>query len=106
MDNHNKRLGCAFILAVLKDMKAHKPSRTKAMGRLLLAVPVVCFLSLAACSDVGETAATHGTVNLQSATVGGGHHHTDNVTIGPRSYNPEAKDFERPWPFGPESDAE
>jgi hypothetical protein len=105
MDNHNKRLGCALILAVLKNMKVNKPTRTKAISRLLLAVPVVCFLSLAACSDVGETTTAHGTVNLQNATVGG-HRHADYVTIGPRSYNPEAKDFERPWPFGPESGAQ
>ena len=105
MDNHNKRLGSALKLAVFNYMKVNKPICTKAIGRLLLAVPVVCFLSLAACSDVGETTAPHQTVNLQNATVGG-QRHADYVTIGPRTYNPEAKDFERPWPFGPEAGAQ
>jgi hypothetical protein len=30
----------------------------------------------------------------------------DNVTIGQRSYNPEARSFDRPWPFGPEGGAQ
>jgi hypothetical protein len=28
----------------------------------------------------------------------------DYVEIGPQTYNTESHDFERPWPFGPESD--
>lgn len=26
------------------------------------------------------------------------------VEIGPKTYNTESHNFERPWPFGPESD--
>jgi hypothetical protein len=56
----------------------------------------------AACSDVAGTARTHQAVNLQGAAVG--HAQTgDNVTIGSRTYNPETRGFDRPWPFGPES---
>jgi hypothetical protein len=28
------------------------------------------------------------------------------VQIEPRRYNPETRGFDRPWPFGPESDAQ
>jgi hypothetical protein len=28
------------------------------------------------------------------------------VQIEPRKYNPETRGFDRPWPFGPESDAQ
>jgi hypothetical protein len=30
----------------------------------------------------------------------------DYVQIEPRSYNPETRSFDRPWPFGPEADAQ
>jgi hypothetical protein len=59
-------------------------------------------MAFAACSDVAGTAGTHATVNLQTAAVGGPQT-GDNVTIGPRTYNSEDRDFDRPWPFGPES---
>jgi hypothetical protein len=28
------------------------------------------------------------------------------VQIEPRKYNPETRGFDRPWPFGPESDGQ
>jgi hypothetical protein len=79
------------------EMKTQKSIRTNSIRRLLLMVPVICSMAFAACSDVAGTAGTHPSVNLQSAA-------GDNVTIGRRSYNPQTLDFERPWPFGPQTD--
>jgi hypothetical protein len=82
-------------------MKTQKLINAHSIRRLLFLVPVICSLAFAACSDVGGMAGTHATVNLQSAAVGE-HQASDNVTIGPRTYNSESKSFDRPWPFGPE----
>jgi hypothetical protein len=71
--------------------------------RFRLMVPVIFSMAFAACSDVAGTAQTHPAVNLQSAVVGEPQP-GDNVTIGPRTYNSETRGFDRPWPFGPESD--
>jgi len=83
-------------------MKTHELIYGQAIRRMLLMVPVICTMGFAAYSDAAGTAGTHATVNLQTAAVreprtGG------NVTIGPRTYNSEARGFDRPWPFGPES---
>jgi hypothetical protein len=59
-------------------------------------------MAFSACSDVSGTPGTHQAVNLQNAMLGRGEA-GDNVTIGLRSYNPETRGFDRPWPFGPES---
>jgi hypothetical protein len=83
-------------------MKTQSPIHANSTCRLLLMVPVVFSLAFAACSDVAGTAGTHQAVNLQSAAVGE-HETSDNVTIGPRTYNSETQGFDRPWPFGPES---
>jgi hypothetical protein len=83
-------------------MKTQELIYSHAIRRLLLIVPVICTMAFAACSDVAGTAGTHATVNLQTAAVGE-RQTGDNVTIGPRTYNSEARDFDRPWPFGPES---
>ena len=98
--NHYKRLAGASILIVIGNMKTQRS--TNSIPRLLLTVPVICSLAFAACSDVGGTARTHASVNLQSAAVGTSQT-GDNVTIGPSNYNSEARSFDRPWPFGPES---
>ena len=82
-------------------MKTDKLIRTISIHRLLFVVPVICSLAFAACSDLAGTVGTHATVNLQSAAVGE-RQTGDNVNIGRRTYNSEAKGFERPWPFGPE----
>jgi hypothetical protein len=74
---------------------------TNSVRRLLFVVPVICSLAFAACSDIGGVPGTHATVNLHSAAVGK-RQITDDVTIGPRTYNSESKSFERPWPFGPQ----
>jgi hypothetical protein len=72
---------------------------------LFLVVPVICSMAFAACSDVAGEPGAHQAVNLQSAVLG--HAKSgDNVTIGPRSYNPETRSFDRPWPFGPEGGAQ
>jgi hypothetical protein len=83
-------------------MKTQESIRSHSIHRLLFMVPVICTMAVAACSDVAGTAGTHATVNLQTAAVGGPQT-GDNVTIGPRTYNSEDRDFDRPWPFGPES---
>jgi len=59
-------------------------------------------MAFAACSDVAGTPETHQSVNLQSAVLGEPQT-DDNVTIGPRTYNSETLNFDRPWPFGPQS---
>jgi hypothetical protein len=86
--------------------------------RLLLIVPAVALLGFTGCStDDGTvrhhqadghfagTTGTHPAFNLQGALVGGAQT-GDNVTIGPRTYNSESREFERPWPFGPVSGAQ
>ena len=83
-------------------MKTQRPIYTNCIRRLLLIVPVICSMGLGACSDVTGTAGTHATVSFQSI-VTGEPQTGDNVTIGPRTYNSESRDFDRPWPFGPES---
>ena len=83
-------------------MKTQKSIHTNFIRRLPFMVPVICSLAFAACSDVAGTAGTHATVNLQSAAAGE-RQTGDNVTIGRRTYNSETRSFERPWPFGPES---
>jgi hypothetical protein len=84
-------------------MKTQKSIYTNSIRRLPLIVPVIFSLAFAACSDVGGTAGTHPAVNLQSAVVGEPQP-GDYVTIGRRTYNSESRGFDRPWPFGPESD--
>jgi hypothetical protein len=86
-------------------MKTQKSVHTNSGPRLLLMVPVICSIALAACSDAAGTPGTHQTVNLQSAVTGQAET-DDNVTIGPRTYNPETRSFDRPWPFGPEGSAQ
>jgi hypothetical protein len=81
-------------------MKTHKSINS--VRRLLLMVPVICSMAFAACSDVVGTAGTHAIVSFQSAAVGKPQT-GDNAAIGARTYNSEAQGFERPWPFGPES---
>jgi hypothetical protein len=84
-------------------MKIQKSIQTNANRRLLLIVPVICSMAFAACSDLPGTAETmRPTVNFQSAAVGKPQT-GDNVTIGPRTYNSEARSFDSPWPFGPQS---
>ena len=82
-------------------MKTQKLIQTNSLRRLLFLVPVTGSLVFAACSEVGDLPRTRATVNLQSPAVGE-RQTSDNVTIGPRTYNSESKSFERPWPFGPE----
>ncbi len=83
-------------------MKTQESIHSHSIRRLLLMVPVICTMAFAACSDGAGTAGTHTTVNLQTVAVGEPQT-GDNVTIGLRNYNSEARSFDRPWPFGPES---
>ncbi len=86
-------------------MKINKSNYSNRNPRLLLLIPMIFSMAFAACSDVASTPRTHQTVNLQSAVIG--HAGTgDSVTIGQRSYSPEARSFDRPWPFGPEGSAQ
>jgi hypothetical protein len=82
-------------------MKTQKSIHSHTLRRLVLIVPVMASMAFAACSDVAGTGGTHAMVNLQSAAVGGSRT-GDNLTIGPRTYEPETRSFDRPWPFGPE----
>ena len=84
-------------------MKTQKSIVTNSIGRLLIIVPVIGSMAFTACSDVAGTAGTPSGVNLQSA-VAGKPRTGDNVTIGRRTYDSEGRGFDRPWPFGPESD--
>jgi hypothetical protein len=79
-----------------------KINHTHSIRRLLLMVPVISSMAFAACSDVAGTAGTHAAVSFHSAVVGEPRT-GDNVTIGLRTYNSETRSFDRPWPFGPES---
>jgi hypothetical protein len=83
-------------------MKTKNLIHGHAIRRLLFMAPVICSTAFAACSGVAGTARTHATVNFQTAAVGDPQT-GDNVSIGARTYNSEARDFDRPWPFGPES---
>jgi hypothetical protein len=85
-------------------MKTQVSIYTNFIRRLLLMVPVICSMAFAACSDVAPTAGTHPTANLQSAVRQP--QSGNNVTIGRRTYNTETRSFDRPWPFGPEADAQ
>jgi hypothetical protein len=60
--------------------------------RLLLIVPAVGLLGLTGCSTADRTVG-------QNRTGG-------NVQILARTYDSESRDFDRPWPFGPESTQE
>ena len=57
--------------------------------RCLLIVHAVVLPGLTGCSTVG------GTVRLNHT---GGY-----AQIAPRTYNPESRSFDRPWPLGPEA---
>ena len=100
--NHNIPLALFSILIVFENMKTQKSTHINSIRRLLFMVPVLFSMAFAAFSDAAGTAGTHRAVNLQSAAVGE-HETGDNVTIGPRTYNSETRSFDRPWPFGPES---
>jgi hypothetical protein len=101
----NIPLAASSLSIQFDSMKTQKLVHTNSGPRLLLMVPVICSIALAACSDVAGTPGTHQTVNLQSAVTGQAET-GDNVTIGPRTYNPETRSFDRPWPFGPEGSAQ
>jgi hypothetical protein len=99
------QLAFSSISRQFLNMKMQKSIPMNGNRRLLLIVPVICSLALAACSDLGGTPGTHQTVNLQSV-VAREPRTGDYVTIGSRTYNPETRSFDRPWPFGPESGAQ
>jgi len=72
-------------------MKNKLPINRKSYLQLLVMVPAICLPSLTACSSIDGTAEKSKTANY--------------LTIGARTYNAESHDFERPWPFGPESNS-
>ena len=83
-------------------MKTQKSIHPNSIRRSLLIVSAICPMAFAACSDVAGRAGTHAAVSFHSAVVGEPRT-GDNVTIGLRTYNSETRSFDRPWPFGPES---
>ena len=99
------QLALSSILKDFLNMKTQKSIPSNAGRRLLLIVPVICSMALAACSDVASTPGAHQAVNLQTAVIGQAQT-GDNVTIGPSTYNSQTRSFDRPWPFGPESGAQ
>ena len=102
ISNHNSGLASPSGLTVSRDMKNELSVSRKVYLRLLLMVPAICLLGFTGCSSVDAPAAIHSTANLLSAAVGK-HKIGDRVTIGPRTYNSKDQSFDRPWPFGPES---
>ena len=70
--------------------------------RLLTIVPAISLVGLTGCQSVDGTARIRSTANMVSA-VPGNHETGENVTIGPSTYNTKNASFDRPWPFGPES---
>jgi hypothetical protein len=59
---------------------------------IILIISSVSSLLATGCSTAGSTA--------KQGRAGG------YVQIEPRKYNPETRGFDRPWPFGPESDVQ
>ena len=92
------QLAPSSILIEFRSIKTQKSIHTNSNRRLLLMVPVICSMAFAAFSDVAGTPETHQAVNFQSAVVEEPQT-GDNVTIGPRTYNSETLNFERPWPL-------
>jgi hypothetical protein len=103
--HHQIQLAASSSLIQIGSMKTKKLIHTNFNRGLLLAVPLICSMAFAACSDVAGRSGTRQAVNLQSAVVGQAKTR-DYVTIGSRTYNTEARSFDRPWPFGPESSAQ
>ena len=89
-----------FGLTVSWDMKNELSVSRNLYLRLLLMVPAICLLEFTGCSSLDT--GIHSTANLVSAAAGK-HEIGDNVNIGPRTYNSKDRSFDRPWPFGPES---
>jgi hypothetical protein len=56
--------------------------------RMSLILPAIAVLGLAGCSTADPPA---------------GHNSTAYIEIAPPAFNSEGRDFDRPWPFGPES---
>jgi hypothetical protein len=103
--HHEIQLAASLLLMQISNMKIQQLTHIGSIRGLVSVIPVICSMAFAACSDVAGTPGTHQAVNLQSAVVGHGVTGS-NVTIGPRTYNPETRSFDRPWPFGPESSAQ
>jgi hypothetical protein len=72
-----------------KTMPTNVTPNSDTYLRLLLIVSAVGLLGLTGCSTADRTVG-------QNRTGG-------NVQILGRTYNSESRDFDRPWPFGPES---
>ena len=70
--------------------------------QLLTIVPAISLFGLTGCQSVDGTARIHSTAHMISA-VSENHETGDNVTIGPSTYSTKNGSFDRPWPFGPES---
>jgi hypothetical protein len=99
---HNMCLAFSFDLIVVDNMEIQKSVPAYSINRLLLTVLVTCAVASTAFSAVAGPVKTHSRVYLQSSSVRK-HQTSDYITIGSRTYNPESRSFERPWPFGPES---
>ena len=100
--NHDIQLATSSLLIESRGMKTRKSIDINCHRRLLLMVPVIFSMAFAGCSDVAGTPGKSQAVNLQSAVVGTAQT-GDNLTIGPATYNPQSRGFDRPWPVGPEA---
>jgi hypothetical protein len=84
--------------------------------RVILMASALCLLGITGCSSVPPTAtssnaagsidniglasySTHPDANDAKVDING-------LRIGPDRYNTESRDFEYPWPFGPEGGAQ
>jgi hypothetical protein len=70
-------------------MRKDKCFNTNTYLRLLLIAPAIALLGLTACSTADGTAK--------------GNNRGRYADIPQRAYNPESRGYDRPWPFGPES---
>jgi hypothetical protein len=64
--------------------------------RLLVAFESAILLGLSACASDNGSLQTRIERKVENPE-------SDNTKIGTAHYNPSAKDFEKPWPFGPYS---
>jgi hypothetical protein len=86
-------------------MKNHLSLYAHSHRSILLTVSAIGLMAFAGCSGVDGTAGNRPTANMLTEE-GAKHPDGGHVTIGPRNYNPETLNFDRPWPFGPESNSQ
>jgi hypothetical protein len=86
--------GCAFMFLIIRILC--NPSTIYRMKKQVCLV----LLSIASVAPFLATGCSTAHSTTKQGRKGG------YVQIEPRRYNPETRGFDRPWPFGPESDAQ